>query len=240
MFQDYVRNLHVNFEETKIPSLTVSTLLLHLGDKIRVLKHTDEWTEADSTQSSAMASAAGTILTPQLEEIVPKQVKAQSNQLLEHHKALNTPKPKTFVHQDLMFIPPKTPGETRLHNGKIFNWYTKCHQGHGQWVSAYDNTTHIEGLARKKIINNAMGFLKAMAQRTIIALLMLMAKHKYLSLVFNRQLMCQMNACLLSFPSRMALHLVLIFPILMMTDYIYIEQKRTPHAACTTVYISLH
>lgn len=78
-----------------------------------------------------------------------------------------------------MYIPPKTPGETRLHNGKIFNWCTKCHQGHGQWVSAHDNTTHIEGLARKKIVNNAMGFLKAMDQRTIIALLMLMAKHKY-------------------------------------------------------------
>ncbi len=96
MFQDYVRDLHVNFQDIKLPSLTVSTLLLHLGDKIRVLKHTNEWTEADSTQSSAMASAAGTKLTPRLEEILSKQVKAQSNQLLEHHKALNTPKPKTF------------------------------------------------------------------------------------------------------------------------------------------------
>jgi hypothetical protein len=84
-----------------------------------------------------MALATGTKLTPQLEEIISKQIKSPLNQLLEHHKSQLTPEPKTFVHQDWMFVSPKTPGETCQHHGKTFNCCIKCHQGCGQLVSAH-------------------------------------------------------------------------------------------------------
>ncbi len=48
MFQDHVHELHVKFQEAKLPSLTVHALLIQLKDKIQVLKHADEWKENDS------------------------------------------------------------------------------------------------------------------------------------------------------------------------------------------------
>jgi hypothetical protein len=36
-------------------------------------------------------------------------------------------------------------GVTKQYNNKTFTWCTKCRQGKGQWVSAHDSTTHIEG-----------------------------------------------------------------------------------------------
>lgn len=88
-----------------------------------------------------MALTAGTKLTPQIEEIISKHIKTQLRQILEHHKSQHTPKSKTSVHQEWMFVAPKT----RQHNGKTFTWCTKCHQGRGQWVSDHDSSTHIDG-----------------------------------------------------------------------------------------------
>ncbi len=84
-------------------------------------------------------------MTPQIEEIISKHIKTQLNQLIEHHKSQYTPKSKTFVHQEWMFVAPKIHGEMRQHNGKTYNWCTKCRQGSGQWVSTHDSTTHIDG-----------------------------------------------------------------------------------------------
>jgi hypothetical protein len=152
MFQKYIRDLHVDYQEAKLGNITVTKLLLQIEDKIRVLKHAGEWTEADSAQPAAMALAAGTKLPPQLEEILSKQIKAQLTQLIERNKSLqnnhttNTNMNKNgFVHQEWMFIPPSTPGETRHYNNKTFTWCTKCRQGKGQWVSAHDSNTHVEG-----------------------------------------------------------------------------------------------
>jgi hypothetical protein len=149
MFQRYVRELHIDFQEAKLSSITVDKLLLNIEDKIRILKHAGEWSEADATQPSAMALAAGTKLPPQLEELLSKQIKAQLTQLVERQKSNtnnnNTNHQGGFVHQEWMFIPPATPGETKQYHNKTFTWCIKCRQGKGQWVSAHDSLTHIEG-----------------------------------------------------------------------------------------------
>ncbi len=43
LFQDYIRKLHVSFQDAKHLNLTISSLLLSIEDKITVLKHTGEW-----------------------------------------------------------------------------------------------------------------------------------------------------------------------------------------------------
>ncbi len=50
-----------------------------------------------------------------------------------------------FVHQEWMFNPPTIAGETRQYNNKTYTWCTKCRQGRGQWVSAHDSNTHVDG-----------------------------------------------------------------------------------------------
>ncbi len=148
MFQKYIRDLHVGFQEATLGGITVHKLLLQIEDKIRVLKHAGEWTASDATQPAAIALAAGTKLTPQLEELLSKQIKAPLTQLVECHKSLNNNNHSNksgFVHQEWMFVPPTTPGETRQYDNKTFTRCTKCHQGKGQWVSAHDSNTHVDG-----------------------------------------------------------------------------------------------
>jgi hypothetical protein len=146
IFQRYIRELHIDFQEAKLGNITVATLLINIEDKIRILKHAGEWTESSNQHPSAMALTASTKLSPQLEDIVAKHVKAQLTQLVDCHKSNNNNTNKSgFVHQEWMFIPPTNLGETKQYNNKTFTWCTKCHQGKGQWVSAHDSTTHIEG-----------------------------------------------------------------------------------------------
>jgi hypothetical protein len=150
MFQRYIRDLHVDFQEGKLKNKTITNMLLDIEDKIRILKHAGEWVETEPTQPTAMALAAGTKLPPQLEELLSKQIKAQLNQLVERHKSLhntnhNNQNKNGFVHQEWMFNPPATAGETRQFNNKTYTWCTKCRQGRGQWVSAHDSNTHVDG-----------------------------------------------------------------------------------------------
>jgi hypothetical protein len=164
MFQKYIGELHVDYQEAKLGNITVTKLLLQIEDKIRVLKHAGEWIEADTAQPTAMALVAGTKLLPQLEEILSKQIKAQLTQLIERNKSLqshnnnnnNNTNRTGFVHQEWMFVPPSTSGETQQYNNKTFTWCTKCRQGKGQWVSAHDSNTHVDGFRpTSRRFNNA-------------------------------------------------------------------------------------
>ncbi len=58
LFQDYIRKLHVSFQDAKHLNLTISSLLLSIEDKIKVLKHTGEWFALESNNTSAVALSA--------------------------------------------------------------------------------------------------------------------------------------------------------------------------------------
>jgi hypothetical protein len=56
LFQDHVRELHVEFQEGKHPNMTPQALLPDIETKIRVLKHAEEWHEETCIQPGAMLS----------------------------------------------------------------------------------------------------------------------------------------------------------------------------------------
>lgn len=131
MFQPYIREPHIDFQEVKLGNIAITSLLLQIEDKIWVLKHAREWINAETTQPSAMALAADSKLPTQLEDILSKQIKTQLFQFFEQNKTLtnhntNNTNKTGVVHQEGMFVPPSTPRETRQYNNKKFNWCTTC------------------------------------------------------------------------------------------------------------------
>jgi hypothetical protein len=55
LFQDYIRKLHVAFQEGEHSDLMPTSLLTTVEDKIRALKHAHEWNHQDQSTSPAMA-----------------------------------------------------------------------------------------------------------------------------------------------------------------------------------------
>jgi len=45
---------------------------------------------------------------------------------------------------------PAQPTDIRHHNGKIFRWCTKCNGGQGQWASAHNTKTHVDGFHQER------------------------------------------------------------------------------------------
>jgi hypothetical protein len=50
MFQKYVWELHVDYQEAKLGDITITKLILHIEDKIHVLKHAGGWIETNNAQ----------------------------------------------------------------------------------------------------------------------------------------------------------------------------------------------
>jgi hypothetical protein len=147
LFQDFIRKLHIEFQEGKHPLLTPTLLLKDVEDKIRVLKHADEWREANNPQPNAMALAADVRTPTTFETILLKQIQALTKMVEQnknHHSNKGSP------YSEWKHNPPTNPLETKTYNGKIFRWCLKCNNGQGQWASAHDTTTHIDGYKHER------------------------------------------------------------------------------------------
>jgi hypothetical protein len=55
LFQDYIWNLHITYQKGQHSKMTPASLLKDVKDKIRVLKHSVEWTTSEPPKPSAMA-----------------------------------------------------------------------------------------------------------------------------------------------------------------------------------------
>jgi hypothetical protein len=66
IFLRYVQDLHVSYQEGKLPKYTPSTLITDVEDKIRVLKYAEVWDTVIRNESPAMALTVTPTLTDQL------------------------------------------------------------------------------------------------------------------------------------------------------------------------------
>ena len=131
LFQEYIRTLHVAFQEGKHLTMTPTTLLSNVEDKIRALKHTSEWTIDEAVSTPAMALVSTSAPPSVLKELLKQQTSLLSKPLEKQKGSQNT-------YNDWKYKAPANLQDIRRFNGKIFRWCTKCNNGQGQWASAHD------------------------------------------------------------------------------------------------------
>jgi hypothetical protein len=150
LFQDYIRKIHVAFQEGDHSTMTPSSLLQQVDDKIRALKHASEWNASVNYQPSAMALMSSTSSTHL--ELLLKQQNALISKLL-HLQQKDGKHGNSY--NEWKHTPPTNPDDIRRFNGKIFRWCTKCNNGQGQWASAHDTKTHVDNFRHDRNKQNA-------------------------------------------------------------------------------------
>jgi hypothetical protein len=139
LFQDYIWKLHVGFQEGEYSTMTPTSLLQTVEDKIRALRHASEWSDAQPHTSPAMALVSSSSIPNGLEALLQQQ-----NILITKLLELQQKDNKNSTYNDWKHKPPTNLNDIRHFNGKIFRWCTKCNGGKGQWASAHDTKTHID------------------------------------------------------------------------------------------------
>jgi hypothetical protein len=82
LFSDYICKFHVAFQEGKHSALSISELIFSIEDKVRVLKHADEWHPADVSMLPAMALNTTSRNSDALHDYINSQVKLQLSKIL--------------------------------------------------------------------------------------------------------------------------------------------------------------
>jgi hypothetical protein len=164
-FQEYIRDLHIQFQEGKLSDKSPSALITAIEDCIRILQHAGEWTDT-STSSDVNPMALFTTSTNGMSP----SIKAYIDQIVDQHlKTLtppNAPNPTGLLnngklppnrpkipgrfHKEWMFIPPKLSTQQLTYNNSTFYWCTKCNNGAGQWVTSHQTSTHVDGFCHPR------------------------------------------------------------------------------------------
>jgi hypothetical protein len=113
-FQDFIRCLHIEYQEGKHQTLTPIGLLKQVDKKIRVLQHAQEWTNDNTPTPSLMALAAAESKPNAVEELLHMQ----TNFLLSCWR-LKTEGPKTMVPNPTM-----NGNISRLQTQQTLKWLT--------------------------------------------------------------------------------------------------------------------
>jgi hypothetical protein len=110
-----VQDLQISYQEGNLPKLTHQKLILHVEDKIRVLKHADAWTLPSTKETPAMELNTSPVLTDQLKDFLANHTSTEIKRLASSAKPLGKEgKPKDcFQHQEWMFIPPTKTSDTK-------------------------------------------------------------------------------------------------------------------------------
>jgi hypothetical protein len=155
IFLHFIQDLHVQYQEGKLPKYNPMKLVLEVEDKIRVLKHAEVWETASTTNDvPAMALNTTASITDQLKDFQAHHITAELKRLSsntkpppnDHDSGHKDGKSRSkFQHQDWMFVPPNRLSETKSIQGRSYNWCTKCNKGQGQWVQAHTSDTHQDG-----------------------------------------------------------------------------------------------
>ncbi len=131
IFLRYVQDLHVKYQEAKLPGYTPAKLLLDVEDKICVLKHAEVWDTRPHLDTPAMALNTTPTLDAQMKEFLANHITMELKRLAETTKTPGNDgregkfRPK-FQHQEWMFQPPSSPSDTKTVQGCNYQWCAKC------------------------------------------------------------------------------------------------------------------
>jgi hypothetical protein len=156
IFQRYIQDLHIEYQEGKLPKYSPFRLIQDCEDKIRVLRHAEAWINPTTSDTPAMALQSPPTLTEQLKDFLANQISTELQKLIQRGKSTGREGGKDgrtggdgktrhrFQHQEWMFQPPSQNSDTKTVNGRTYNWCTKCNRGQGQWVQAHTTATHLD------------------------------------------------------------------------------------------------
>jgi hypothetical protein len=168
IFLRYIQDLHVQYQEAKLPGYTPTKLIQDVEDKIRVLKHAEVWENQSHHDTPAMALNTVPVFDTRLKEFLAHHITTELKRLTEGSKTSGNDgkdgkfRPK-FQHQEWMFIPPSNPSDIKTVQGKNYQWCAKCNKGSGQWVQAHTTETHLDNFKptpRRSENNRKHGILK--------------------------------------------------------------------------------
>jgi hypothetical protein len=144
IFLRYVQDLHVSYQEGKLPEYTPTKLIIDVEDKIRVLTHAEVWETPASTDTPAMALTAHPTVTDQLKEFLANQITTEINRLsgINKQTGKDTKNKGTSSRPDWLYTPPAVMTETKTVQNRVYHWCTKCNRGNGQWVITHKDSTH--------------------------------------------------------------------------------------------------
>jgi len=150
IFLRFVQDLHVSYQEGKLPKYNPLKLILDVEDKIRVLQHAEVWHYPEQNDSSAMALNVAPALTDQLKEFLANQITTEFKRLTQGAKVpgKDTTKNGKFRgktnNQDWLYTPPANITDQKTVQNRTYSWCTKCNKGNGQWVITHTEETHLD------------------------------------------------------------------------------------------------
>jgi hypothetical protein len=145
-FLRYIQDLHIDYQEGKLPKYTPLKLIQAVEDKIRVLKHAEVWDSVGTSETPAMALNSTMTISDQLKEFLANHISTELKKLNDKDSAGKDGKSRhRFQHQDWMFIGPSNPSDMKTVNGRNYNWRAKCNRGNGQWVQSHTTDSHQDG-----------------------------------------------------------------------------------------------
>jgi hypothetical protein len=113
ILQRYIHDLHIQYQEAKMPQYNPTKLIQDVEDKIQVLKHAEAWDVHTSSVAPAMALNANVLTGTTLKEFLANHITSELKRLTGTKSGDGDNKTKQrFEYQDWMFQPPTNPKET--------------------------------------------------------------------------------------------------------------------------------
>lgn len=126
LFQDYIWKLHITYQKGQHSKMTPASLLKDVKDKIRVLKHSVEWTTSEPPKPSAMAFLTQpnpTVLEELLKQWMSLLTKTLEQKMNDNH---------TNPYRKWKCNAPSNTQDICWHNRNFFHWCTKWNNGQGE------------------------------------------------------------------------------------------------------------
>jgi hypothetical protein len=148
IFLQYIQDLHVSYQEGKLPEYDPMKLILDVEDKIRVLQHAKVWTQVTPQVSPAMALTVAPTLTDRLRDFLANHITTEIKRLSSGNRTPGKDsgrdgkfrgRPQS---QEWLYVPPANLADTNTVQNRVYHWCTRCHQGTGQWVINHTDATH--------------------------------------------------------------------------------------------------
>jgi hypothetical protein len=156
-FKQAMQNWHVDYLEAKTPDLSPTSLLKKADTKVQILQHAGHWTP--QTNPEVMALKLALQAQRDQSDLLVKQLTAHVTCLVNHNNGGRPGGPYKHnrngqringSHPALMTIAPTYPTETKMQDGRLYTWCTKCRQGQGLWVCKHNTETHIDGFQQDR------------------------------------------------------------------------------------------
>lgn len=148
-FKDACLQWHLSYLEGKNHDLDPKKLITLADDKVRLLKHANQWKE--ETTPAVMALHAKVLQSETTTAEFLQQLTAHLTTAYQQNQGRQPSGEQHTPYPDWMITPPTNSSDTIHHaNNRQYTWCTRCHRGEGLWVSTHHTATHQDNFKRQR------------------------------------------------------------------------------------------